>query len=195
MTTKLVALYCRLSPRTDGSYEGVDLQEQWGRGYAARKWPGVPVEVFPDKGISAANGDHRPEYERLREWITGAGSRTSGRSSRPGWSAARSSGSGSRPRSRQPGSGRWTPTETEWCGSGTRCPRSRRCSRQRRSASSSSALATDWRHARAGQPAGSKPFGYAPRWTVRRPTSSSRSRPTRSSGPPSKYCPAGRSQT
>lgn len=38
-----VALYCRLSPRPDGSYEGVDLQEKWGREYAASTWPGVPV--------------------------------------------------------------------------------------------------------------------------------------------------------
>lgn len=67
--TRYVALYCRLSPRPDGSYEGVDLQERWGRDYAASAWPGVPIEVFADSGISAANGDHRPEYERLREAI------------------------------------------------------------------------------------------------------------------------------
>ncbi|HJQ18695.1 MAG TPA: recombinase family protein, partial [Gemmatimonadaceae bacterium] len=68
---QVVALYCRLSPRPDGSYEGVELQEDWGREYAAQRWPGASVEVFADKGISAANGDHRPEYERLREWING----------------------------------------------------------------------------------------------------------------------------
>ncbi len=68
--TKYVALYCRLSPRPDGSYEGVDAQERWGRDYAASAWPGVPVEVFADTGISAANGDHRPEFERLRQWLT-----------------------------------------------------------------------------------------------------------------------------
>lgn len=66
---RCVALYCRLSPRPDGSYEGVDLQERWGRDYAARTWPGVPIEVFADSGISAANGDHRPDYERFREWL------------------------------------------------------------------------------------------------------------------------------
>jgi len=66
---RYVALYCRLSPRPDGSYEGVDVQEQWGRAYAAKTWPGKPIEVFADRGISAANGDRRPEYERLREWI------------------------------------------------------------------------------------------------------------------------------
>ncbi|WP_103342613.1 recombinase family protein [Amycolatopsis sp. CA-126428] len=64
-----VALVCRLSPRSDREYEGVDLQERWGRAYAAEKWPGVPIEVFADRGISAAGDDHRPEFERFREWL------------------------------------------------------------------------------------------------------------------------------
>lgn len=67
--TKYVALVCRLSPRPDGSYEGVDLQEGWGRDYAASAWPDLPVEVFADRGVSASNGDHRPEFERFREWV------------------------------------------------------------------------------------------------------------------------------
>jgi len=67
--TKYVALYCRLSPRPDGSYEGVDDQETWGRRYAARAWPGEPIMVFADRGISAANGDERPDFERFRQWI------------------------------------------------------------------------------------------------------------------------------
>jgi site-specific DNA recombinase len=67
--TRHAAVYCRLSPRPDGRYEGVDVQERWGRDYAASAWPDLPVEVFADSGISAANGDHRPEYERLREWL------------------------------------------------------------------------------------------------------------------------------
>lgn len=67
--TSYAALYCRLSPRPDGSYEGVDAQERWGRDYAAKTWPGVPVKVFADKGISAANGDERPEFERFREAV------------------------------------------------------------------------------------------------------------------------------
>jgi DNA invertase Pin-like site-specific DNA recombinase len=67
--TRYVALYCRLSPRPDGSYEGVDLQERWGRDYAASAWPDLPVKVFADAGISAANGDHRPEYAQLRAAI------------------------------------------------------------------------------------------------------------------------------
>jgi site-specific DNA recombinase len=64
-----VALYCRLSPRPDGSYEGVDDQETWGRRYAARAWLGEPIEVFADRGISAANGDERPDFERFRQWV------------------------------------------------------------------------------------------------------------------------------
>ncbi len=67
--TRYAALYCRLSPRPDGSYEGVDAQERWGRDYAASAWPGVPVRVYADAGISAANGDHRPGYEQLLEAI------------------------------------------------------------------------------------------------------------------------------
>lgn len=63
---KHVALYCRLSPRPDGSYEGVPLQERWGRDYAATTWPDVPVKVYADAGISAASGDHRPAFEQLR---------------------------------------------------------------------------------------------------------------------------------
>lgn len=68
--TQYIALYCRLSPRPDGGYEGVDLQEKWGREYAAVTWPGIPVEVFADKGISAYNGDQRDGYDRFREWLT-----------------------------------------------------------------------------------------------------------------------------
>jgi DNA invertase Pin-like site-specific DNA recombinase len=67
--TRYVALYCRLSPRPDGSYEGVDVQERAGRDYASSAWPGVPVKVFADKGISAANGDQRPGYDELRAAI------------------------------------------------------------------------------------------------------------------------------
>ncbi|WIX99334.1 recombinase family protein [Amycolatopsis mongoliensis] len=67
--TRYVALYCRLSPRPDGSYEGVEAQERWGREYAGKKWPGAPIEVFADKGISAATDDHRPGFERFRQWL------------------------------------------------------------------------------------------------------------------------------
>lgn len=67
--TDTVALYLRLSPRPDGQYEGVDRQEGWGRAYAERTWPGARVRVFSDSGISAANGDHRPGYEALRDAV------------------------------------------------------------------------------------------------------------------------------
>ncbi len=65
-----VALYCRLSPRPDGSYEGVELQEQWGRDYAAKTWPGVEVRAFKDAGLSAAKDDVvRPGFNELRAAI------------------------------------------------------------------------------------------------------------------------------
>ena len=65
-----VALYCRLSPRPDGKSEGVDVQERQGRAYAAQTWPGVPIVVYADRLLSAADeGVHRPEFERLREDI------------------------------------------------------------------------------------------------------------------------------
>lgn len=68
--TRYVALYCRISIDRAGRKEGVQAQERWGREYAARMWPGVPVEVFPDNDLSAADDDVvRPEYERLREAI------------------------------------------------------------------------------------------------------------------------------
>src|SRR6266545_2497470 len=67
--TGYAAIYARLSPRPDGSYEGVPAQAKWGRAYAAKTWPGVEVKVFTDAGISAANGDHRPGFEALREAV------------------------------------------------------------------------------------------------------------------------------
>ncbi|MGH8880999.1 MAG: recombinase family protein, partial [Stackebrandtia sp.] len=68
--TRYVALYCRISIDRAGRKEGVKAQERWGREYAARTWPGVPVRVFPDNDLSAAADDVvRPEYENLREAI------------------------------------------------------------------------------------------------------------------------------
>src|SRR5262245_36062582 len=61
-----IALYCRISKDTRGRVEGVNAQEKWGRDYAASAWPGIAVRVFADNDLSAANGDHRPEYEALR---------------------------------------------------------------------------------------------------------------------------------
>lgn len=65
-----VAIYCRLSPKPGGGYEGVDDQTTWGMAYAAKHWPGEPVEVFADRGKSAGRDDVvRPDFDRLREWI------------------------------------------------------------------------------------------------------------------------------
>jgi site-specific DNA recombinase len=47
----------------------VDRQEQWGRSYATRVWPGPPMRVFSDTGIAAANGDARPGYGSLRDAV------------------------------------------------------------------------------------------------------------------------------
>jgi site-specific DNA recombinase len=66
------ALYCRISKDTRGRVEGVTAQEKWGRDYAASAWSGIPVRVFADNDLSAANGDHRPEYEALRAAIRNA---------------------------------------------------------------------------------------------------------------------------
>ena len=67
--TGAVAVICRLSPREDGKYDGVKVQERWGRAYAADRWPGLPVEVYPDEGVSASDGSERPALERFREGL------------------------------------------------------------------------------------------------------------------------------
>lgn len=66
---RYAALYCRISKDRAGRMEGVDAQERWGRDYAAGAWPDLPVLVFADNDISAANGDHRPGFEALRAAI------------------------------------------------------------------------------------------------------------------------------
>ncbi len=66
---KHVAIYARICKDRGGRAEGVKAQERWGRAYAARAWPGLPVRVYADNSLSAANGDHRPGYESLREAI------------------------------------------------------------------------------------------------------------------------------
>lgn len=66
----VVALYCRISYDRNGRAEGVEAQERWGRAYAAKRWPNLPVEVFVDNDISAADPDQvRPNFERLRQWV------------------------------------------------------------------------------------------------------------------------------
>ena len=67
--TKYVALYCRISKSPNGKTEGVKAQERWGRDYAASAWPDLPVAVFSDNNLSAANGGPRPQFEKFREWL------------------------------------------------------------------------------------------------------------------------------
>lgn len=68
--SRYVALYCRISRDKSGRVEGVTAQEGWGRSYATDAWPDLAVKVFADNDISAANGDHRPGYEALREAVS-----------------------------------------------------------------------------------------------------------------------------
>lgn len=66
----VVALYCRISYDRNGRAEGVEAQERWGRTYAARYWPNLPVEPFVDNDISAADPNvDRPAFNRLRQWV------------------------------------------------------------------------------------------------------------------------------
>lgn len=65
-----VAIYARLSPKPNGGYEGVDDQITWGTAYAARAWPGEPIEVFADRGKSAGRDDvPREGFELLRQAV------------------------------------------------------------------------------------------------------------------------------
>lgn len=64
-----VALYLRISRDKSGRVEGVARQETWGRDYANRAWPNLPVRVFADNNLSADEDTHRPEYELLRKAI------------------------------------------------------------------------------------------------------------------------------
>lgn len=64
--TKFVALVCRISEDKTGRVEGVKAQERWGRTYAARTWPGLPIRVYADNDRSASDDTPRPEFERFR---------------------------------------------------------------------------------------------------------------------------------
>jgi len=67
---KVIAIYCRISKDDEERGEGVENQEKWGRAYAEKTWPGIPVVVFCDNNLSATDPNlRRPEFERLREWI------------------------------------------------------------------------------------------------------------------------------
>jgi site-specific DNA recombinase len=70
MATKCVFISARISKDRTGRAEGVEAQERWGRAYAAEHWPGVPVKVFSDNDLSAADDNvFRPEFEAMREAI------------------------------------------------------------------------------------------------------------------------------
>jgi DNA invertase Pin-like site-specific DNA recombinase len=61
------AVYCRLSPRPDNHYDGLDAQQAAGEAYAAKTWPGVPVRLYIEQGLSASKDDVvRPKYNALR---------------------------------------------------------------------------------------------------------------------------------
>jgi site-specific DNA recombinase len=68
-TRGYVALICRISEDKSGRVEGVRNQERWGRAYAGRTWPGIPVQVFADNDLSASDDTMRPEFERFRECL------------------------------------------------------------------------------------------------------------------------------
>jgi DNA invertase Pin-like site-specific DNA recombinase len=64
---KHVALYLRISEDKTGLAEGVEAQERLGRAYAAETWPGVPVVVYSDNDLTAADDTvYREHFERLR---------------------------------------------------------------------------------------------------------------------------------
>lgn len=67
-TRRYVALYCRISDDPSGRSEGVDIQEEYGRAYAAKTWPGIEIVVFCDDDLDASRDDtYRPRYEALRQ--------------------------------------------------------------------------------------------------------------------------------
>lgn len=65
---RYVALYCRISKDDTGRKEGVQLQERWGREYAAQTWPDLPVVVFRDNNLSGDN-EQRSGYVALCQAI------------------------------------------------------------------------------------------------------------------------------
>ncbi|ADD43856.1 recombinase family protein [Stackebrandtia nassauensis] len=65
---KWLALYCRASQDKRGFRESVGDQETWGRAYGAKHFPDLPIKVYIDNDLSAADPTvFRPDFERLRE--------------------------------------------------------------------------------------------------------------------------------
>lgn len=61
-----VFVYTRISDDKSGRAEGVDGQKRYGLDYAAATWPGVPVKVWCDNDLSAADPKtYRPDYEAM----------------------------------------------------------------------------------------------------------------------------------
>lgn len=66
----VLAIYARITIDRFGRREGVEIQERYGRGYGADVFPDLPIEVFADNNITAADPNvERPEFERLRRWL------------------------------------------------------------------------------------------------------------------------------
>lgn len=58
-----MAIYCRISKDSEGRSEGVAAQERRARALAAERWPDLPVRVFADNDITAADPSvERPGY-------------------------------------------------------------------------------------------------------------------------------------
>lgn len=61
-----VALYLRISPKPNGKgWESCNDQAKWGRAYAAKNWPSLPVREYRDELISGAEED-REAFKKLR---------------------------------------------------------------------------------------------------------------------------------
>src|SRR5690606_15471707 len=66
-----IAIYVRISRDRSGRAENVDTQERHCRAYVDRmkqtgEWPDLPVEVYSDNDLTAADpGTYRPDYARL----------------------------------------------------------------------------------------------------------------------------------
>lgn len=63
---QVVAIYVRISKDKQGRAENVATQVKNAKRYVAARWPGVPVEVYSDNDLTAADPDtFRPDYDRM----------------------------------------------------------------------------------------------------------------------------------
>jgi len=63
---QVIAVYVRISKDKAGRAENVATQTKLAKRYAASHWPGMPVEVYCDNDLSAADPNvFRPEYDRM----------------------------------------------------------------------------------------------------------------------------------